>query len=163
MELTDILLIIVAISAIIRGFYSGFISRIGALAAIFMAIMASRLFGHDVYARWGTMFGEDHDTLALIVSYAIVFVACYIAVRLLARLVRAAVHTLCLGLLDRAAGALFSLFEWMLVVSMCMNLYVAISPSGITHFTGNGHAMRHAVYDLAPAVIGYLQEMAYLK
>ncbi len=163
MELLDILLIIVAVAAIIRGFCTGFITRIGALAAIFIAVIAARLSGPAVFARWGAHIGPDHETLALVLSYVIVFVACYLGVRLLARLIRFAIHALCLGLVDRAAGAVFSLFEWMLAASILINIYVGICPAETARFTGNGHALRHAVFDIAPAVIGYLQEMAYLK
>lgn len=163
MELLDILLIIVAVSAIIRGFTAGLITRVGSVAAIVVAVLASRLFGPEVYSRWGEGMWAGHETLSLVVCYALVFAACYFGVRLVARLVRGAVHTVKLGIFDRIGGALFSLLEWMLVVSLVMNLYAAVAPDGAAIFTGPGHALRSAVFDLAPAVIGYLQKMVELS
>lgn len=160
MEVLDILLIIVAISAIIRGFSSGLISRVGAVAAIVVAVLASRLFGPAVYDRWGG--GSGHETLSLVVCYGLVFVLCYLGVRLAAGLVRGAVHTVKLGALDRLGGAAFSLLEWMIAASLVMNLYAAIVPSSQETFTGPGHGLRQLVFDLAPAVIGYLSELARL-
>ncbi|MDE6277004.1 MAG: CvpA family protein [Muribaculaceae bacterium] len=159
MEILDILIIIVAIAAIIRGYAAGLISRIGSLAAIILAIVASRLFGPAVYERWGASVAPDHSTLVLIVSYAIVFAICYFGIRFAARLVRGAIRTIRLGIIDSLCGALFSLFEWMIAISIAMNLYAALAPSGADIFTGSGHFIRALVYNLAPAVIGYIQKL----
>lgn len=163
MELLDILLIIVAISAIIRGFSAGLITRAGSVAAIVVAVLGSRLFGPEIYNRWGAGFSSEHDSLGLVVCYVLVFAVCYFGVRLAAHLIRGAVHTVNLGIFDRLGGALFSLLEWMLAVSLVMNLYAAIASSGASAFTGPGHSLRQAVYELAPAVTGYLQELAELS
>lgn len=159
MEILDILIIIVAIAALIRGYAVGIISRIGSLAAIILAVVGARLFGPAVYERWGAAAGADHATLALVAGYAVVFIACYFGVRLVARLIRGAIRTVRLGALDSLAGALFSLFEWMLALSLAMNLYAALASSGAALFTGPGHTLRAMVYNLAPAVIGYLQTL----
>ena len=66
-------------------------------------------------------------------------------------------HALALGGLDRLGGAVFSLFQWMLVLSILLNLWQMVKPS--TNFLamstlGNGHAIE-AVMGLAPGLLGW--------
>lgn len=158
MELLDILLIIVAVSAIIRGFASGLVTRLGSVAAIVLAVIGCRLFGPVIYDRWAAPMAGEHTTRALVCTYALLFLVIYAGVRVCASLIRGAVRTVKLGFLDRIGGALFSLLEWMIAASLIMNLYAALVPTAKDIFTGPGHALRELVFSLAPAVAGYLQQ-----
>ena len=75
-------------------------------------------------------------------------------------MLRGVTHALQIGFLDRVAGALFCLFEWMVVLSLALNLWVIVKPTAdvCKHSTiFNGHAVE-AVMGLAPKVLGWAME-----
>ncbi len=158
MELIDIIIIIIALAALVRGFSKGLITQIGALAGIIIAILASRLLGPAVCERWAP---ADSGTLGLTVCYTLIFTVTYFGVRMAARLIRGAVHTIHLAAVDRFLGAAFSLFEWLTAISLAMNLYAALMPAGRELFTAN--TLRTAVFELAPALTGYICHLNLLN
>ena len=87
----------------------------------------------------------------------ILFIAGFLGVKAVAHFFKSVTHALALGGLDRVAGALFSLFEWMLVLSLLLNLWLVIKPQTDIHALstlGNGHAIE-AIVNLAPKLLGY--------
>lgn len=90
----------------------------------------------------------------------ILFVAGYCLIRMVARFLRGITRALHIGVLDRLAGAAFSFFAWMVVLSLVVNLWLVVQPRTDVHRVsrlGNGHAIE-AVVGLAPAVLGWAIE-----
>ena len=93
----------------------------------------------------------------MVVAKVIVFIAGYLGVRAVASLFKKMTHALALGGLDRLGGAVFSLFQWMLVLSLLINLWLVIKPgASLAELStlANGHAAP-AIARLAPALLGW--------
>ena len=127
----------------------------GAVAAILLAVVLCRLGGYPL-AEFIAGDGEP-SSIDVVVAKVIVFVAGYLGVRVVASLFKKVTHSLSLGGLDRLGGEVFSLFQWMLVLSLLLNLWLVIKPDaslGEMSTLANGHAAP-AIVRLAPAVLGW--------
>lgn len=132
MAVIDIILILIFILTAWLGFRKGIITQIGSLAAIVIAIIACRMFGVTVE---NLIFGQrpDWDSgfshyAVSIISNAIIYIAVYYAVILIARMLHTLSHVVLLGPLDHIAGAAFSVAKYGLLVSLLLNLYIALFP-----------------------------------
>lgn len=156
MTTLDILILVVFIASAGYGFYKGMIVQVGALVAILFAVVLCRLAG-----GWlaGVIAGHDGVSEAdVVIAKVTLFVIGYLSVRIAARFIKQITHALALGALDRLGGALFSLFQWMLVLSLLMNLWFVIKPEPAIEelaTLGNGH-VGPAILHLAPAVLGWV-------
>ncbi len=162
MELIDIVILLVTVVSLAYGFWRGFVVQIGAIAGVIVGVAACRIFGADVALWLGgvlPVLSDDASTAAFInktIAYIILFIVCYCLTRLLASLIKSISSVLLMGIFDRVLGALFSMFQWMLALSLVLNLVKLISPESslITGSTlANGHAI-NAILDLGPAVLG---------
>ena len=162
MSTIDIIIIIIAGASLIYGFWKGFAVQMGAIAGVIVGILACQFFGDDVALWVGSIlpsFSDDGVTAAFInktIAYIILFILCYCTVRILASFVKSISKIILAGIFDRILGALFSMFQWMIALSLFLNLVKLISPESslITASTlANGHAI-NAILDLGPAVLG---------
>lgn len=145
----------VFVGAVAVGFYRGVIVQVGAVAALLFAVVLCRAGGLPL-ARFIAGEGEP-SSLDLVVAKVIAFIVGYLAVRAVASLFKKVTHALSLGGLDRLAGVVFSLFQWMLVLSLLLNLWMVIKPdASLSEMStlANGHAAP-AILRLAPAVLGW--------
>ena len=155
MTTLDVIILAVFVGSVAVGFYRGVIVQVGAVAALVFAVVLCRL-GGDSLARFIADGGEV-STLDEVVAKVIVFIVGYLAVRAVASLFKKMTHALSLGGLDRLAGVVFSLFQWMLVLSLLLNLWFVIKPdASLAQMStlANGHAAE-AILGLAPAVLGW--------
>ena len=156
MTTLDVLLLTVGAVAMVIGFWKGVIVQVGAVGAVIAGIVLSRLAG-DPLAR---VFAGDAGEVCLanvVLAKVLLFIAGYLAVRLLALLLKKTTHALSLGLFDRVGGSLFCLFEWMMGISVALNLWMVIKPgtscSDLSSIAGGKVAQ--GIADLAPAVLGW--------
>ena len=162
MTTLDIVILIVFVVSVILGFRKGIIVQAGALGGIILGIVLCRVGGDWMAARISELsFSGTGDAAPTYVDFVIaniiLFIAGFLGVKAVAHFFKNITHALALGGLDRVAGAVFSLFEWMLVLSLLLNLWLVIKPSANIHAMstlGNGHAIE-AIIDLAPRLLGY--------
>lgn len=133
MTALDVLLLIIAATALFLGWRAGFIAQIGKFAAVVAAIVCCRLFGRRL-AVWlvnaNCSPGDSFDgvTLWTIVAYAAIFITVYLIVSSIGSGLRRMVHAVLTPFVDRLAGALFKLLVYMLFVSLVLNLWLVIFP-----------------------------------
>lgn len=156
MTTLDICLLIVFVVSVVLGFRKGMIVQAGSLGGIIFGVVLCHLFGDDC-AAFIAGKGEVPSYIDSVLANIIVFIAGYLSVRVVAHFCKQLTHALALGGLDRLGGAVFSLFQWMLVLSILLNLWQMVKPS--TNFLtmstlGNGHAIE-AVMGLAPGLLGW--------
>lgn len=155
MTTLDVIILAVFVGSVAYGFYRGVIVQVGAVAAIVFAVVLCRLGGEPLA---GFIAGNEAPShLDVVVAKVIAFIAGYLSVRVVASLFRKMTHALALGGLDRLAGVVFSLFQWMLVLSLLINLWLVIKPdASLAEMStlANGHAAP-AIVRLAPAVLGW--------
>lgn len=155
MALTDIILLAIVVIAAVTGAMRGIVAQIGAIAALLAAILVCRFFGGTV-ADALVSHGSEHEATLRVLCYALVFVATYFGVWLLARLFGAAVSAMHLRPFDRIAGALFRIAEWLIITSIVLNVYLAICPSDRAAFSNPAKPWRTTVVKIAPALAGYI-------
>ncbi len=155
MTTLDVIILAVFVGSVAYGFYRGVIIQVGAVAAIVFAVVACRLGGYPLAEFIAG--GDAPSSLDVVVAKVIVFIAGYLGVRAVASLFKKMTHALALGGLDRLGGAVFSLFQWMLVLSLLINLWLVIKPgASLAELStlANGHAAP-AIARLAPALPGW--------
>ena len=156
MAALDILILLIFIVSVVYGLRRGVITQLGSVGGVIVGIIACRLFSGSVTHLFA---GSNPDANDLYVSgvfaSVLLFIVGFIAARLVAGLIKTVTHSLHLTVIDRIAGALFSLFEWFLIFSL-LNIWQAFRPD--IDITSNsrlaeGRAAR-AVVDFAPKVLG---------
>lgn len=151
MSALDIIIILVAGAGLVIGFTRGIISQIGQIAGLVGGIAAARIFGSTL----ASAFSKTPDTLETVCGYIAAFVVAYFLVWAVFRILRKTVHGIKLGIVDRVAGALFKALQWLVVLSLALNLYLAIRFDD-SDIRSPQKPWRSAVIDLAPALLGYL-------
>lgn len=108
MSFIDIVIIIMLLGGLVIGYRKGFMASLGSVAALVVACLACRFLGA----------GRD------IPSNLLIFIVAYVTVRLLANLLRRVIHAIALGPIDRLAGAMFVALEYMVGLSLILNVWL---------------------------------------
>lgn len=158
----DVLIIVVAISAVILGWRKGLVAKLGKLIAILAGIVCTRLWAPTVAPLiFGTPAPGDSADVSLLstaAAYVIVFLTVYLIVILLCSGLRSILRLAHISVLDRIGGAIFTLFQYMLLVSLALNLWVVIFPDSTVRshpaVTGGCDIIGTSVLNLAPDIFG---------
>lgn len=155
MTTLDVLILIVLVGAVAVGFWRGVIVQVGAVAALFVAVIVCRMFGERLAGAMAS--GEAPGEFDIVLAKAILFIFSYVGVRLLALLLKKTTHALQLGALDRLGGVVFTVFEWMLILSLLLNLWLVIKPTDDMSeiCTLGGGKVAELIAGFAPAVLGW--------
>lgn len=151
------------------GWRKGIVLQLGGLAAIVAGVVACRVWGSEALDWLLARCTEEGEVLTPAQSYfytvlsrLLLFIAAWAVVKVVARFVRGLTHALHVGFLDRVAGMLFAMFEWLLVLSLALNLWMVVKPEADVARMGrmfNGHAAE-AVVELSPKVLGWAEALA---
>ncbi len=157
MSAFDIFVVAVAAVGAVLGFRRGLIAQAGQIIALVGGIMACRLFGPEAVAL---LSGEIPTPVAdTAIAYALLFIAAYFLILIVARLIRGLAGAVHLGVLDRLAGAVFKACVWLLILSVLLNVWAALVPGSDLTDT-RAHPRRALIMRLAPAINGYVIEKA---
>ena len=130
MDSFSLFIIIVVVVAAAWGWYKGFICQAAQVIGFALGIAACRIFGSRLATA---LCGEDPsgaDTvLYYVMAYVVLFIVVYVLVWICSRAVKGLLKTLRVGILNRIGGAIFSICKWMLLVSLVLNMWVAVSPA----------------------------------
>lgn len=153
MTLLDIVIVILAVAGAYVGWRKALTGQLGALAGMLAGIILCRWFGAELTAAF-TSPDDTPNTVLLhtVLAYVVLGVGGYVGVRILAGMIGKVARTLHINGLNRAAGALFGAFEWILGLSILLNLWVAVFPD--TKLRSSDNRLADAVMDLGPRVLG---------
>lgn len=161
----DLVILIVAVAAAVYGFWKGLISQMGAVVALVVAIVACRLFGSSAADGISGLFSNDNGETSATVAYGasvignmLVFVIVYTVTLAIARGIKMLSRIMLLGLPDKLLGGVFTIIEWMVGLSIVLNLWCATFPdSTLTRAStlADGMALK-TVMELAPMLLGML-------
>lgn len=133
----DILvLVLLGISAAV-GFFRGAIREVAALVALIVAAAAA-IFGLPIVAPvFRALIGPDW--LGTVAALVVVFAVVYIALRLIGSALARQVHAAKLGLLDQSLGTLIGLGRGLIVLGVLFLLFNAATPNDLrpTWITGS--------------------------
>lgn len=159
MTTIDIVVMAVVIVAAIYGYYKGILSQMGALAGIIGGVICCRLFGDDLAVFLNNHFADSTETRATtlflnnVVAHVFIFVAAYFGTRFLASLMSATLKKIKLGIINRIAGAVFAPVYWLVILSIVLNIWIALFPTTKLVKSSNGVATE-VVVNLAPDILG---------
>lgn len=165
MNALTIFIIIVAVASLIFGYHRGIVREASSLCAILLAIVACQLLGDTATTIAAKAIGADEGESAAasysasIIGCGSLFILVWLGVYLLARMLRGAVRAVRLGIIDSAAGALFSCGKWMLALSLVLNLVYLVAPT-LPMWGGKPSGIVGAVLGFAPWIFGILRGAA---
>jgi membrane protein required for colicin V production len=146
MDAIDIFLLVIIAGGAILGYRRGLVMQIGHIAGMIGSVVICRLFGGVV----ADIFGAESAS-AIALAYIATFMIGYTAAYMLSRTMNNLLHTLNLGIVDHLAGAVFKVMQYMLVVSIIMQLWLAIQPSEREELCAK--TWRTAIVEFAPTIL----------
>jgi uncharacterized membrane protein required for colicin V production len=153
MALLDIVILVMAIGGGLLGWHRRFTGQLGSIAGVILGLVLCRVFAGNIVEYYTTP--EDTAQTRLfhtVMAYVLVGAGSYLVVRVGMNLMRTMLRVLHLGIIDNIAGAAFNVFQWLLGLSMLLNLWLAIFPDSDLHTDNQG--VVDCVIDLAPTVVG---------
>ena len=122
----DLLVVVIVIATLIKGFISGLIMQIASLAGIILgAIFAGQLSGL-LAPRLIELFDNSSPHIIGALSYVLAFALIVIVLLLLGKMVQSLVKAIQLNAANRIAGALFCSLKWLIVFSILVNIVAEI-------------------------------------
>ncbi len=119
MNYLDVIIAIPLLWAVYKGFSKGLIVEICSLAALILGVFGALHFSFYASDLLNQHFEIDGEYLPII-SFAITFIAIVVSVSLLGKLLTTIVKAVALGMLNRIAGALFSILKIGFILSVIM-------------------------------------------
>lgn len=166
MTTIDIVIIGLLVVTAVAGYRRGILRQLGVVAGVVAGIAACRCFSGEL-AQWlgaqdffRTMTGNAPELIAGhaagVVSSTLLFVGAYIAVQIVAGMMRGVVRGMALGFVDSCLGMVTSVFVGFLVLSIILNICQAFKQGGsvIDKSTLDDGRVARAVLDLAPRTFG---------
>lgn len=117
MNYIDVLIIILFIWALYRGFSKGLVIMVSAFIALIIGIWGAVKFS-DLVGKWLTDTLNVSTPYLNLVSFTITFIAIVIIINIAAFLLSRLLDAIALGLVNRLLGALFSLLTMGLFISV---------------------------------------------
>ena len=139
-------------AAALRGYFKGIIAMAARVAGVVAGAVACRLLAHEVASWFGT------ETTDLIVANVLIFVVVYLGFVILGRMLHSLFRALRLTVVNRLCGAAFCMAEVAIVLSLLMNVWHMASPS-TAPASATTDGLRGIVYNVAPALLGYLNKL----
>lgn len=148
-------------ASILFGIWKGLIAQLGIVGGIAGGIIACRLLGDPMASLIGHLTNAEAGNTAdayldSMAANVIIFAVVFTTVVFLSRMMRTIASALCLSVVDRVAGMLFSLFSWLLALSLLMNIWQMAHPGESLANKGrlnHGRAVR-SMLDFAPDILG---------
>ncbi len=126
MELIDIVLAVVLIFGIIKGFRNGFFVELASLISIMLGIYLAIRFSYVTKSYLEKEVSWDATTIQ-VVAFAITFIIVIIVVSSLAKAFTSIANFASLGFMNNFLGAFLGLLRTILVVSVLLNLFQKIN------------------------------------
>lgn len=151
MDSFSLFIIIIVVVSAAWGWFKGFLAQAAQVIGLVLGIAACRIFGS---ALASALCGEEPsgtDTvLYYVMAYVVLFLVVYVLVWICSRAIKGVLNTLKVGVLNRLGGAIFNTCKWMLLVSLVLNMWVAVSPeSSVTESKAFNYTL-----DFGPWLLG---------
>ena len=155
MILFDVVIGIIIIFALIKGAVNGFIKELASFIALTAGLLGA-IYISNSFSQWlGTLWDFKYWGL---VAFLLVFLAIVVAVHLVAKALDKVVEGMALGFINRIAGAFFSGFKYLFVVSVLISILTFFEKESVLIEPSDHEAsyLYGPVSSLAPTVFSYL-------
>lgn len=166
-----IVVIVVAVVSVIKGFHNGFTGQISGVLGFAFGTVCTHVFSDEAEAvtRWllpGITGHVGAGFIYSVLSAALVYAIVYLLFKMLTRVLRSAMQVFYVGMLDKLLGAAFCLAKYMLLLSIVYNLIVCVNPSShlMKYATSDDGNVVECVMLLAPGLLGChsIEDFAHL-
>jgi len=120
MNYFDIVVGIILVLAIVKGFKNGLIIEFASLAALVLGVVGAIRFSNFTEVWLSQHFTNDYIS---IMAFLITFIAIVVGVHLVAKVVDKLVKAIALGMINRVLGALFALVKVGFIVSILLAVF----------------------------------------
>lgn len=153
------ILVLALVAAFVVGLRHGALSRIARICAMVVAIFVTRLAGGAVLSAIADD-GVAPTFTDWLLAYFGTFVVCYVIVLILTQALAHVVRWVIPRFVDRVCGAIFNTLEWAMVLSVALNVVLAVSPAlaGDKDF---GEGFTPELTAFAPAVVDCLSAQQF--
>ncbi|MBR3830358.1 MAG: CvpA family protein [Muribaculaceae bacterium] len=159
MNTLDIVVVSVIVVSAIYGYYKGILSQVGGLVGIIAGVICCRIFGDDLAVFFNDTFANSTSTkestifLNNVIAHVVIFVAAYLGMRFVASLMSTVLKKIKLGTINRVAGAVFAPVQWLVILSIALNLWIVVFPETELVKSSSGIA-NETIINLAPDIFG---------
>ena len=157
----SLIVILVALCSIIRGFKIGISQQIASLLGFGFGAVAARVLPEEfmTHFHWSAALSQAPEFTDLTINLfccVSIYTGVFLLFSILSPILRKTLSVFEVGIVNRICGAFFSLVKNLLWVSIAFNILLCIWPSsGLLYYErSNDGNMIAAVMDMTPAIIG---------
>jgi membrane protein required for colicin V production len=121
----DLVIGLLLLLDILKGFRKGFLSEAGTILGILFGFLMASAGGNSM-ARFLAPVCGGSEKWSVVVGFLLTFLAVFFLIVILAKIFEGFLSALALGWTNRLAGAVFCLLRGALVLSVVLNLYETI-------------------------------------
>jgi len=158
MNWLDIIVAIVIVYSIFKGYRTGFIKQLASLAGIVACILLSGKVSAMILPYLRNL-GNIPDKLLEPAAFIAAFILIAAAFMLLGHMIQSILETIKLGFINRLAGAVLSLAKWMIIISLVFNLLIKMDEHRVLFPADieNRSLSFKYIQPVAPAIAPYLK------
>jgi len=159
MNVVDIILIILIVSAAINGFVKGFFVELASIVSLILGIWAAVEFSGLVQQWLSKYLTWSNDSIRL-AAFILIFVFVVLLVHLIATLTEKFVQAIALGIFSRLAGAVFGALKAAFILSILMIIISKIENFTITIIPDKAKAesrLYGPIENMAPNILPFLK------
>ena len=156
MNYFDIVIGIILIIGLVKGFRNGLVIELAALAALVLGLLGAVYFSDITESYLSQYLTSDHIG---IIAFVITFVLIVIGVHLLARVLDKLITAVALGPVNRIMGALFSLLKYAFIISVLLAVVNGLERNFkfIPEEQKESSMLYEPIASIAPFVFPYLE------
>lgn len=149
----EVICLLVVLAGIVFGYKRGILVQLGKFAGILGGIIFCNVFANSLAEKFYSEYDEPTDVLLVhVMAYVIIFIASYIVGSCFGSVFNKLTRKVHLGIIDKLAGAIFNVLEYLLALSIFFNVWVSLFPDSKIHEDMEG--TKAFVFDFAPTILG---------
>lgn len=164
MSILDIILLICFIPALVQGVRKGFIAQVISIASIIIGIWASSRFT-EVVSEWLGKYITVSDQVMKVVAFALIFIAVFLILAAVGKLLEGMFKMVTLGWLNRLAGLVFALLKTSLILGILIMVFTSLNDTFglVSEATLNESVLYPPFKEAAFKIFPYIKDMLTLN
>ncbi len=161
MEIIDWIILLIVVAGLVLGYIKGLVSQISTLCGLILGLIACNLWGDwatevllKVVPEASSWPAPEYTTSAI--ACIVLFLIVFLGIKVVGAMFKSAVHSMHLGIVDRALGSFFCVFKYMLLLSIVLNVWYLFDSEN--EMFGKRHALDNVPFELtmqlAPSLFG---------
>lgn len=153
MSWIDILIAMVLLLEIFRGWKNGFASESGAIIGIILGFIVASLSGNTMASFLSPVFNES-ELWSRVLAFLLTFLAVFVLILILSKIFEGFLKVFSLDWMNKVAGVVFCFFRGLLVLSVLLTIYQKIDRDNslIGKNTVNKSLLFSPVKNIAPSL-----------